>query len=142
MVSKTQIKQSPCSSTRNKTGSWTKYARYLPITLGLFFLVYYFDILTGKAHLWEDIAEQAYPNLIFTVHSLKQGLFPFWTPYVFSGMPFFRRFTSYNILSSIPDFISNLSFFRILTQYSCPLLLPFIYYCLALVSIFSAGISE
>ena len=67
----------------------SRYARYTPVVLGVFFLIYYFDLLVGNVYLWEDILEQMYPNLTFTLHSFKKGVFPFWTPYVFGGMPFF-----------------------------------------------------
>lgn len=57
--------------------------------LAVLWFVFYGKLLAGQCFLWEDFREQAFPNFVFAVKSLKQGAFPFWTPYEFSGMPFF-----------------------------------------------------
>ncbi|MBL8026379.1 MAG: hypothetical protein JNL74_08200 [Fibrobacteres bacterium] len=56
--------------------------------LASLFVVFYFHLLTGSAYLWEDVIEQHYPNLIYTMSALKDGAFPQWNPYVFGGMPY------------------------------------------------------
>jgi len=77
------------SAQKKAPGEKIEFAKYLPLSLAVFFLIFYGKFLSGSASLWEDVVEQAYPNLMFTLHSIKDGLFPYWTPYVFSGMPFF-----------------------------------------------------
>ena len=63
--------------------------RALPFAgLVLLWAIFYGKLLSGHAFLWEDIREQLYPTLTHTVYCLKHGWFPFWTPYVFGGMPF------------------------------------------------------
>ncbi|MFP4015311.1 MAG: YfhO family protein [Chitinispirillaceae bacterium] len=52
-------------------------------------LVYYWPLLISKGFLWNDFVEQNFPYRLFASKSLRQGIFPFWNPYVFSGMPFF-----------------------------------------------------
>ena len=51
--------------------------------------VYYWPILVCKGFLWNDFLEQNFVYRLFAAVSLKQGVLPFWNPYVFSGMPFF-----------------------------------------------------
>jgi hypothetical protein len=51
--------------------------------------VYYWPILVCKGFLWNDFLEQNFVYRLFAAVSLKQGVIPFWNPYVFSGMPFF-----------------------------------------------------
>jgi hypothetical protein len=50
--------------------------------------IYYWPVLSGQGFLWNDFIEQNFPYRLFSAVSLKQGEFPFWNPYVFSGMPF------------------------------------------------------
>ncbi|MFP4163381.1 MAG: YfhO family protein [Chitinispirillaceae bacterium] len=52
-------------------------------------VIYYWPLLTAKGFLWNDFVEQNFPYRLFASKALKQGIFPFWNPYVFSGMPFF-----------------------------------------------------
>jgi hypothetical protein len=78
--------QKPASGGRNFLA---RYAFLLP--LGVFFLVtavFYWPILIGKGFLWNDFLEQNFVYRLFAAVSLKQGVIPFWNPYVFSGMPF------------------------------------------------------
>jgi hypothetical protein len=58
------------------------------IVLSVLFVVFYFPLLTGSAYLWEDVIEQHYPNIVYTMHALKDGALPHWNPYVFGGMPY------------------------------------------------------
>ncbi len=52
------------------------------------FVIFYFPLLTGMNHMWEDVVKQHYPNLICTMNSLLHGHFLFWTPHVYAGMPY------------------------------------------------------
>ena len=69
---------------------WANYKNFVPVVL-LFALtaVYYWPVLSMKGFLWNDFIEQNFPYRLFAAVSLKQGVLPFWNPYVFSGMPFF-----------------------------------------------------
>ena len=60
-----------------------------PMLLLALVAVYYWPVISLKGFLWNDFIEQNFPYRLFAAVSLKQGVFPFWTPYVFSGMPFF-----------------------------------------------------
>ncbi len=51
--------------------------------------IFYWPILNAGGWLWNDFPEQNFIYRLFAAVSLKQGVFPFWNPYVFSGMPFF-----------------------------------------------------
>jgi hypothetical protein len=62
----------------------SRYIFLIPIFL---FILFYFPLLTGSSYFWEDILKYHYPNLVYTIDSLKQGEIPFWTPYTFAGMP-------------------------------------------------------
>ena len=66
---------------------WDRHPSVFPLSLCLLFILFYFRLLFGLNYLWEDVLEQHYPNLRFTVDCLKQGILPHWTPNVFSGMP-------------------------------------------------------
>ncbi len=57
--------------------------------LFVFWLIFFSQILTGKAFLWDDFAQQYYPGKTLAAATLNSGEFPFWNPYTFSGMPFF-----------------------------------------------------
>jgi hypothetical protein len=50
---------------------------------------YYWPVLVCKGFLWNDFLEQNFPYRLFAAVSLRHGELPLWTPYVFSGMPFF-----------------------------------------------------
>jgi hypothetical protein len=51
--------------------------------------IFYWPILVGKGFLWNDFLEQNFVYRLFAAVSLRQGILPFWNPYVFSGLPFF-----------------------------------------------------
>jgi len=57
----------------------------------LFFLVFivirFFPFIFGKTLVFGDNYSLMMPGKIFTAEWLKQGIFPAWNPYVFSGMP-------------------------------------------------------
>ncbi len=55
--------------------------------LAFFFLIFYYPLITGTAYLWEDVLEQHYPNIVYTMHSIRDFAIPHWNPFVFGGMP-------------------------------------------------------
>ena len=57
--------------------------------LVLFWIVFFRDLLTGNAYIFDDFIEQYYPGKFMASVMLSKGIFPFWNPYIFSGMPFF-----------------------------------------------------
>ncbi|MBD3393761.1 MAG: YfhO family protein [Chitinivibrionales bacterium] len=61
----------------------------VPFVLLVLVAVYYWPILTARGFFWNDFPEQNFPYRLFAARSIKEGVFPFWNPYVFSGMPFF-----------------------------------------------------
>jgi hypothetical protein len=73
-----------------KQKSSINWKLYLPIGIILAVTaVFYWPILVCKGFLWNDFLEQNFVYRLFAAVSLKQGMIPFWNPYVFSGMPFF-----------------------------------------------------
>ncbi|MFW6352022.1 MAG: YfhO family protein [Bacteroidota bacterium] len=63
---------------------------YLPyIALFLLWVLFFNKILSGTAHLWEDILYQEFPHRIYAAKMLQMFRFPHWNPYTFGGMPFF-----------------------------------------------------
>lgn len=88
---------------------------FLVLSLGI--LLFFKDILLFKKYFWQDIFYLAYPSFNFFATSLKEGHFPFWTPYVFSGMPFMAGILDsfYPINWIFPFFVKNgvLSFFAL-----------------------------
>lgn len=62
------------------------------IVLGIlliFWIIFFRELLTGSAYLFDDFIEQYYPGKFMAANMLTRGIFPFWDPYLFSGMPFF-----------------------------------------------------
>lgn len=57
--------------------------------LAVFWLIFFRELLTGSAYLFDDFIEQYYPGKFMSSVMLSKGIFPFWNPFVFSGMPFF-----------------------------------------------------
>ncbi|HEY5123537.1 MAG TPA: hypothetical protein VIK14_07360, partial [Ignavibacteria bacterium] len=57
--------------------------------LFVFWLIFFSQLLLGKAFLWDDFAQQYYPGKTMTAVMLNSGEFPFWNPYTFSGIPLF-----------------------------------------------------
>ncbi len=71
-------------SLSRRTVFWLSVTGLLVLTA-----IYYWPLLTAKGFLWNDFVEQNFPYRLFASKFLKTGIFPFWNPYVFSGMPFF-----------------------------------------------------
>ena len=53
---------------------------------------YYFDYLTGKAFIWEDMVLWYYPALNYFCNAVASGRFPFWLPGLLNGMPLYTDF--------------------------------------------------
>ncbi len=58
------------------------------LLLGLLVLVFFREILLGRFFFWEDFLEQNYIYRFFAATWLKQGVLPFWNPYIWAGLPF------------------------------------------------------
>lgn len=52
-------------------------------------IVFFRELLTGSAYLFDDFIEQYYPGKLMSSVALKNGDFPWWNPYMFAGIPFF-----------------------------------------------------
>ncbi len=61
------------------------------LILLVFWLIFFSQILLGKAFLWDDFSQQYFPSKTMSAVTLNSGDFPFWNPYSFSGMPFFAN---------------------------------------------------
>ncbi|MCK4420174.1 YfhO family protein [candidate division WOR-3 bacterium] len=59
------------------------------VILFLLNIIYFLPIIMKKGYLWEDFLYQNYPYRLFAAVNLRNGIFPFWNPYVFGGIPFF-----------------------------------------------------
>lgn len=57
--------------------------------LAIFWLIFFRELLSGNAYLFDDFIEQYYPGKFMASVMLSKGIFPFWNPFVFSGVPFF-----------------------------------------------------
>jgi len=60
--------------------------------LGVVLLLYYWRNLIGfpfaRTWFWEDFLYQNFPYRVFQALELRDGVFPFWNPYQFGGMPY------------------------------------------------------
>jgi hypothetical protein len=57
--------------------------------LFVFWLLFFWQLITGAAFIGDDFIEQFYPTKSLAAISLSKGFIPFWNPYTFAGMPFF-----------------------------------------------------
>lgn len=69
-----------------KKGIITK--AFFIIVFALLTVIFYREIILGKAFLWEDAVELIYPQRNYYATSLLSGRLPHWTDGLFSGMPF------------------------------------------------------
>ncbi|MBN2188940.1 MAG: hypothetical protein JW699_05765, partial [Chitinispirillaceae bacterium] len=63
-----------------------------PVFLLCLFVIWagvFSPVLLCEKNLGEDAIQLEYPHRVFARHSILRGEFPHWTPYEFSGMPFF-----------------------------------------------------
>lgn len=66
--------------------------KWIPyIILFVFWLIFFRELLSGAAFIFDDFVHQFYPQKTFLAVSLSKGEFPFWNPYSFAGMPFFAH---------------------------------------------------
>ncbi|MGQ9708416.1 MAG: YfhO family protein, partial [bacterium] len=59
---------------------------YIIITLAT--VIYFWEIISSRNFLWEDILYQYYPFHYFLFNSLRHFSIPAWNPFMFAGMPF------------------------------------------------------
>ena len=52
-------------------------------------VAYYFDYLTGRAFIWEDMVSWYYPALNYFCTAVASGRFPFWVPGLLNGYPLY-----------------------------------------------------
>ena len=79
----------------NKKGKikWVGSTNFLPV-LTLFFssFLFFHDLFKGRYLLTErDLGPYFIPPRFFWVESIRNGVFPLWNPYQFSGHPFFAN---------------------------------------------------
>jgi len=92
MKTKSQNKPKAVPADKTLAGKKSFFKSPLMIPAGIFLaltVIFYWPVLTGQGFLWNDFLEQNFVYRLFAAVSLKQGVMPFWNPYVFSGMPFF-----------------------------------------------------
>ena len=80
------------------------------IILILFWIIFFRELITGAAFLFDDFAHQYYPTKTFLAVALSKGVFPFWNPYTFSGTPFFAQIdiaTLYPFIYMMKYFVSG-----------------------------------
>jgi hypothetical protein len=82
--------------------------------LGLL-VVFYWDFLSGKSFIWEDLLYIGFPQMNYFVSNLASGHFPFWISGVRDGMPFYSdtglgAFYPLNWLLALFAFGGKLSF--------------------------------
>jgi len=57
------------------------------IVLGLLILIFFPQLFLGKALFYRDLSIQDYPLTMYVIDTIKNGQFPLWNPYLFSGFP-------------------------------------------------------
>ncbi len=77
--------------------------------LAILCVAFYFRVIFGMAHFWEDLIYQEFPHRIFARDCLLSFKFPHWNPYTFNGMPFFAAIHTgvlypFNLLLSFSPF--------------------------------------
>lgn len=133
MTPATPKKKAPPPAPQKQAGGGFKE---WPVALGLLvalFVLFHHRLLFGMNYLWEDVIEQHYPNIVYTMGSLLKGEFPFWTPYVFGGMPYLADMQTG--LFYPPNWLLFL-----LHTFTEPGGLVFIWFIMAHVLIFGAGV--
>ena len=58
------------------------------VLLAVLVVVFFWEILQGRYFFWEDFLEQNYQYRFFAATWLRQGVLPFWNPYIWAGLPF------------------------------------------------------
>jgi hypothetical protein len=78
----------PAKSSQTLNNLFSKNRTYLLMLLGLLF-IFFVQLIFKRGFMWEDFLEQNFPYRLFAARSLHDGVFPFWNPYIFGGLPFF-----------------------------------------------------
>jgi hypothetical protein len=68
--------------------------RWQLLALPVAAIVFFWPVLTGQRYFFEDIVQQFYPSLSFLANSLRHFQIPYWSPYVFSGIPYINDIQS------------------------------------------------
>lgn len=84
-----QIKKSTPQKVQSAAKNLLDYNYVALGLLGIFWLVFFRELISGNAYLFDDFIEQYYPGKFMASVMLSKGLFPFWNPFAFSGVPFF-----------------------------------------------------
>ncbi|MBN1632870.1 MAG: YfhO family protein [Ignavibacteria bacterium] len=90
-MAKSKISQPPVSKTKY---SYKSVFDNVWICLGilfLFWLIFFREIILGEAFIFDDFVHQFYPQKFMLSYFISNGIFPFWNPYSFGGMPFFAH---------------------------------------------------
>lgn len=57
--------------------------------LAVLLIIFFKEIIFSRKYFFEDAVYLWYPYMNYLATMLRTGHIPFWTPYIFSGMPFF-----------------------------------------------------
>lgn len=69
---------------------WKRYGHWIGFAaLAVAVVLFYFDYLTGRVFLWEDLLRWYYPAVNYFCTSVADGHFPFWLPGIMSGVPLY-----------------------------------------------------
>ncbi len=61
---------------------------HILVFLAVLVVLFFRNILSGNAYLWEDFLLYSYPVRYFASTTMAMGQIPLWNPYTFNGMPF------------------------------------------------------
>ncbi|MBS4015632.1 MAG: YfhO family protein [Candidatus Latescibacteria bacterium] len=80
--------QKPVKSSQTLARIFEQKRTYL-ILLAVLLFIFFLEIIFKRGFFWEDFLEQNFPYRLFAARALADGIFPYWNPYIFGGLPFF-----------------------------------------------------
>lgn len=80
--------QKPVKSPQTLARIFEQKRTYL-ILLAVMLFLFFFEVIFKRGFFWEDFLEQNFPYRLFAARALADGVFPYWNPYIFGGLPFF-----------------------------------------------------
>ncbi len=87
---KKRVTRAPAHSLQNDAGMQPRMRLgFVLLSILTLTAIFFWPVISAKGVFWNDFIQQYFPYRIFASVSLRQGVFPFWNPYLFSGMPFF-----------------------------------------------------
>ena len=92
---------------KTKTNFFTSHPNWsAAIILFLLLIIFYYPIVFENKTLLppDTLTTKSYKN--FTYDSLKEGIYPLWNPYIFSGMPSFASLSSAPLINIIDTAIN------------------------------------